>query len=111
MVREGESVQRLWKNWREWISRSQELSCTAHCGLLISLWESRPMHQMRALTLILELLRLLSSTVERVGENKSLPNRSRLSDWFDRGNPDEQPDPKKPTGSARNSWGLELRKQ
>ena len=69
------------------------------------------MHQMRALTLIAELLRLLSSTVERVGENKSLPSRSRLSDSLDRGNSDEQPDPKKPTGSARNSWGLELRKQ
>jgi len=27
------------------------------------------------------------------------------------GRPDERPDPKKPTGSARSSWGLELRKQ
>jgi hypothetical protein len=27
------------------------------------------------------------------------------------GQPEEQPDPKKPTVFARSSWGLELRKQ
>jgi hypothetical protein len=48
--------------------------------LLISLWETRTLHKMRALTLINEMLRLLPSTVERVGENKSLPVRSKLGD-------------------------------
>ncbi len=48
--------------------------------LLISLWETGPMHQMRALTIKTQMLRLLPSTVERVGENKTLPVRSKLGD-------------------------------
>jgi hypothetical protein len=38
------------------------------------------LHQLWALTFVLGVLPLLPSTVERVGENKKLPVRSRLSD-------------------------------
>lgn len=45
------------------------------------------LHQKRALTIELSVLPLHASTVERVGENKSLPVRSRLSDKPSWGNP------------------------
>jgi hypothetical protein len=44
------------------------------------------LHQLWALTFLLGVLPLLASTVERVGENKTLPVRSRLSDLQGRGN-------------------------
>src|SRR5579862_4154344 len=45
-------------------------------------------HQFRALTIGLGVLLLHASTVERVGENKTLPGRSRLGDMTSWGNPE-----------------------
>ena len=72
---------------------------------------SRPFAPKRGIdNLRANLLRLLASTAERVGLNKILPVRSRLSDQLG-GATRGAARPEKTDGSARSSWGLGPRKR
>jgi hypothetical protein len=100
----------LCKNGKNLISRS--LNNNNSMGCVFGFWPiaGGQLHQKGALTIFSKSLRLLPSTAERVGLNKILPVRSKLSDQ-PAGQPDRAARPEKTDGSARGSWGLGPRKR